>query len=152
MAEIAQRPYTRNVFLQILHRQRALQRQVVQIVVKAHRHIAPRGGHGQLLMRAARAMHHGKTVRAKAVDHTIVDEFARVIQHRRIDRAARHQLFHVAGGRAFEDVTGRRPGDVNLFQARDIHQPGLGADRQIFGFGIAGIGPCRAHPAPVFKV
>ena len=140
------------MFFQIVHRQRPLQRQVVQLVVKPHRHIAARRGHGQLLMPLPRAMHDGERVGPKAVDHAIVDELARVVQHAGIDRTARHQLFHVARRGAFDDMGRRRPGDMDLLQPRHIHQPRLGADRQIFLFGVPGIGPGRAHAGPVFKV
>ena len=152
MREIGQGPHTRNVFFQIVHRQRPLQRQVVQLVVKAHRHIAPRRGHGQLLVPLTRAMNHRERIRPKAVDHAIIDELAGVVQHAGVNRAARHQLFDVARRGAFDDMGRRRPGDMNLFQPRHIHQPGLGADRQIFQFGITGIGPRRAHARPVLKV
>ncbi len=92
-------------------------------------------------------------VRTHPVDHAIVDELARVVQHGRVDRPARHDLLDVAGGGAVDDVAGRGPGDMDLLEARHVHQPGLGADREVFLLGIAlAVGPRRAHPAPVFQI
>ena len=48
-------------------------------------------------------------------------------------------------------MRGVRAGDVDLLQARHVHQPGLGADREIFLVGVAGIAPGGAHAAPVLE-
>lgn len=65
----------------------------------------------------------------------------------------RHQLFHVPRCGALDDMAGGMARDVDFLQARDIHQPRLRADRHVFGIRVAlGIGPGRAHPAPVFEV
>ena len=141
------------MLFQIVHRQRPLQRQVVQIVVKAEADIAPGGGHRQLLMPLAGAMHHGIAVRPHPVDDAVVDELAGVVQHAGIDRLAGRDLFRVTGGGAVDHMAGGMASDVHLFQARHIHQPRLGADRHVFGVRVAlGIGPGGSHPAPVLKI
>ena len=152
MAEIAKLAHAGDVLFQIIHRQRALQRQVVQLVIKADRHIAACGGHGQLFVPLARPMHHGEAVGAKAVDHAVIHELARIVEHAGVNRLARHQLFHVARGGAFDHMAGRSAGDMHLFQARHIHQPCLGADRHVFGFRIARIRPSGPHARPIFKI
>jgi butyrate kinase len=78
----------------------------MQVVVKADRHIAPGGRHRQLLMPLTRAVNHGEGVRPNPVDHAVVDELARVVQHAGIERLAGHQLFHVPRRGAFDHMAG----------------------------------------------
>ncbi|MPL84470.1 hypothetical protein SDC9_30435 [bioreactor metagenome] len=151
VAEVIQAADARHVFLEEIDGERALQRQVMQIVVEADRDVAAGRGHRQLLEALARAMHHHEGIRRGAVDHAVVDELARIVEHAGIDGAARHQLLDVARGGAVDHVACRRPGDMDLLQARDIHQPGLRPDRHVLGERIAVVGPGGAHAAPVFQ-
>ena len=79
--KVRQIPDTRNVGAQKLNRQRTLKRNIVQVVVKADRNITARCGHGQRLVTCARTVYNHPSVRAGAVDHTIIHELARFVEH-----------------------------------------------------------------------
>ena len=88
----------------------------MQVVIKPDRHIAPGCSHGQLLMPLTRPMHHGKAVWTHPVNHAIVDELARIVQHTGVNSPARHQLFHIAGGCPLDHVARGGAGQMHFFQ------------------------------------
>jgi hypothetical protein len=124
----------------------------MQIVVEADRDVAAHCRLRQFLMAGARAMHHHPAVRADPVDDAVVGELAGFVEHAGIGRLARVDLLDVACRGEIDEMGGMRAGDVHLLQARHVHQSGLGADREIFVIGVAGIAPGRAHAAPVLEL
>ena len=141
-----------HVFGEIIDRERPLQRQVVQVVVEQHGAIAARRLLDDLLMAGARAMHQHPGIRAGAIDDAIVGEMAAIVQHAGIDRAAGIDLRHVAGGDIVEHGDGMRADQMDLLQARHIHDAGLGADRDMLFVHVLVVGPGGSHAAPVLKL
>ena len=129
--EIGQVANAGHVLGEIVDGRRPLQRQVVQIVVETQRDVAAHRGALQLLMAGSRAVHDHPGVRAGAVEDAVVGEFALLVQHAGIGRFAGIDLLDVARRRKVDQVRGVRPGDVDLLQAGHVHQPGLGADRDV---------------------
>ncbi|MNE19824.1 hypothetical protein D3C80_1129210 [compost metagenome] len=153
VVEVRQLADARHVLGEKIHRQRSLQRQVVQVVVEQHRHLAAQGRAHQHLVARAGAVHHHEGVGAGAVDHAVVDELAGLAEDGRVDRLARIQLGNVAAGGIFEQRFGVRADVVDLLQPGHVHQPRAGADRLV-GVGQVGglVGPGRAHAVPVFQL
>ena len=149
VVEVRQLADARHMLAQVFHRQRALQRQVVQVVVKQHRHVAPQRAACEDFMALARAVDHHESVGAVAVNHAIVNELARFVEHAGVDRFAGVQLAHVARGGLVDDHLGVRADDMHLLQARHVHQPRLGADGFVFVGQVGAVSPGRAHAVPV---
>ena len=152
MVEIFEVADARHVLCQIINGDGALQRQVMQVVVKQHGAIAACGLADDFLMAGAGAMYQHPAVRAGAVDDAVIGEMATVIQHAGIDRLAGIELGNIAGGDVVEHGDGMRADEVDLFQARYIHQPRPGAHRDMFGIDILVIGPGGSHAAPVLEL
>ena len=95
-----------------IDRDRALQRQIVQVVVDDHRRIAADDVLRQGFMSRAAAVHHHPGVRAGAVQDAVLDEMAGVVQHAGIGGFAGIDLGDVAGGRVIQDGGGMRPDQV----------------------------------------
>ena len=98
VVEILQVADTRHVLGEEIDGERALQGEIVQIVIEQHGDVAAHGGLHDLLMRRARAVHQHEGVGAGAIDDAIVGEHAAVVEHAGIDRLARIDLVDVAGG------------------------------------------------------
>lgn len=127
----------------------------MQVVVEEHRHLLAQGGAGQLLVPGAGAVYHHEGGGPHAIDDTVVDELARLVEHGGVDRLARVKLADVAGGCPFEETFGVGPHIVHLLQAGHIHETGFGADRLVFigqGVTAVGVGPGRGHAVPVFQL
>ena len=104
------------------------------------------------LVAGAAAVHHHPGIRARAVQHAVLDEMPGVVQHAGIRGLARVDLGDVAGRRVIQDGRGMRTDQVQLLQARHVHQSGLGADRHVILRHVLGIGPRRAHAVPILEL
>jgi hypothetical protein len=123
----------------------------VQVVVEADRYVAADRGALKFFMPGARAVHHHPRIRADAVDDAVVGEFPGLVQHAGVCRLAGIDLLHIARGGEVDQMRGVRPGDVDLLQSGNIHQPGPGADREILFVGVLVVAPGGAHAAPILK-
>ncbi len=141
-----------NVFGEKIDRHRALQRQIVQIIVDDHCGIAANHVLCQRLMARAAAVHHHPRVRSHAIQDAILDEMPGLVQHAGIGGLSRINLGDVAGGRIVQHGAGMRPDEMQLFQARDIHQTRFGADGHVILGHIFRIGPRRTHAIPILEL
>ena len=137
---------------EVVDGQRPLQREIVQIVVEQHGHIAAERLLDDFLVAGAGAVHQHPGIGAGAIDDAVVGEMAALVQHAGIDRAAGIDLRHVAGGDVFQHGDGVRADEVDLLQARDIHEAGLGADGDVLVVDILVIGPGGPHAGPVLEL
>ena len=152
VVEVLEVADARHVLGEEVHCERALQREIVEIVIEQHGDVAAHGGLDDLLMRRARAVHQHEGVGAGAIDDAVIGEHAAVIQHAGIDRLARIDLVDVAGGDVVEHRDRVGPHEVDLLEARNIHQSGLGAHRDVLGVDVLVVGPGGSHAAPVLKL
>ncbi len=143
---------TGNMFREEIDRHRALQRQIVQIIVDDHCGIAADHVFGQGFMARAAAVHHHPRVRPHAIQDAVFDEMSRLVQHAAVGGFSRINLGDVAGGRIIQYGGGMRPDEIQLFQARHIHQTRFGADGHVILGHIFRIGPRRAHAIPILEL
>ena len=151
VVEILEVADARHVLGEEIDRQRALQRQIVEVVVEQDGDVAAHGLLDHFLMRRARTVHQHPGIGAGAVDDAVVGEHAALVEHAGIDRLARIDLGHVAGGDVVEHRDGVRADEVDLLEARDVHQAGLGADGDVLGVDVLVVGPGGSHAAPVLE-
>ncbi len=99
---------------QEIYRDRALQRQVVQVVIEQHGHIAPDAGRREQFVCAARSMHHHPGVRPGAIEDAVVDELALIVEKSGVGGTTGGDLLHIAGGGVIEHRRGVGPDQMNL--------------------------------------
>lgn len=92
-----------------VHRQRPLQRQIVQVVIEQHRHLPALGRAHQHFVAAAGTVHHHERVGSGAVDDAVIDELAVLVEHRGVHRLAGVEFGDVAGGGPLQQALGVGP-------------------------------------------
>ncbi len=99
VVEVAELPNARDVAGEEVDRERALEREVVEVVVEQDGNLAAGCLGGQDLVAGAGAMDDEPRVGSGAVDDAVVDELARLAQHRRVHALARVQQPRRRGSR-----------------------------------------------------
>jgi len=150
--EIPEIPDAGHVFRQVFDRQRPLQGQVMEIVVELHGTVAAGGLLRHFLLARAGAMHEHPCVGSCPIDDAVFREEPTIVQHARVDGFARIDLRHVARGDVVQHGNGVRPHEMDLLEARNVHEPRLRANGDVLVADILGVSPRRAHAIPVFEL
>ena len=142
VAEVRQVPDAGHASLdQHLHRVGALQAEVVQVVVKQQRAVAPHRRGDQELVAGAAAVDHHPGVGAHAEQHNVLHKHAPLVEHARVLGLARQDLGAVAGDQRVQHR--RRVGahHVELLQAGHVLRSKLASSQGLGGRGTTTLGP-----------
>ena len=134
------------------HRRRALQRNVVQIVVEGDTHLFALGALVQALQAGAGAVNHQIVVIGEGEDDGVVADAAIVLQHRPVGRPPDRDARHVAGDDVIADGGGVAPAHVNLLEPGHIEEARALPHRVVLVARVGVVAPGRPHAVPVLEV